>query len=232
MNSEKVPKHVALIPDGNRRWARKKGLKETAGHMMSGSYENLKELFSAARDLGVRYVSVWGFSTENWKRGKTELDALFEIISKGLGKFIENADEEKVGFRFIGRKDRLPKKLVEKIEELEKRTKDYRKFTAILCLDYGGRDEIVRAVNKILQKADTVKSIDEKQFANYLDTKDIPDPDLIVRTGGEKRLSGFMPFQSDYSEVYFTDTFFPDFGAEELKKAVEWFEKIERRFGK
>ena len=149
--NEKTPKHVALIPDGNRRWAKSKGLKETAGHFMSGSYENLKELFSSARDCGVRYVSIWGFSTENWKRSKQEVNALFRIILNGLGKFIEKAEEEKVRFKCIGRRDRMPRELVEKIEELEEKTKMHKDFTAVLCLDYGGRDEIVRAVNKILK---------------------------------------------------------------------------------
>ncbi len=225
----KIPLHVAIIPDGNRRWAKGKGLKETAGHVMSGSYKNMKELFSAAKDLGVRFVSIWGFSTENWKRSDGEKKVLFDVILKGLNGFIENAEKEKVGFRAIGRRDRLPEKVLKKILELEEKTAKFKDFTAVLCIDYGGRDEIVRAANKIVKHG---LEVDAGEFGNFLDTKGIPDVELIIRTGGEQRLSGFMPFQSVYAEIYFSEVYFPDFKGEELKKAIGDFMERERRFGK
>lgn len=229
MSSKKIPAHVAIIPDGNRRWSREKGLKEIAGHAVSGSYDHMKALFSAAKKLGVKFFSIWGFSTENWKRSDSERKVLFDVILKGLNDFSENAEKEKICFRAIGRRDRLPEKLVNKIVALEERTVRFKDFCAILCIDYGGRDEIVRAVNEIAKRG---KEISTDEFANFLDTKGIPDVDLIIRTGGEKRLSGFMPFQSDYAEIYFSDIYFPDFGAEQLEAAILDFGERERRFGK
>jgi len=226
--ASKTPKHVVIIPDGNRRWARNKGLTSTAGHVRAGSYGNLSSLFKEAKKLGVRYLSLWGFSTENWNSGKKEVDIIMRLILKGLNEFDENADENRVRFVHVGRKDRLLDKLVERIESLEEKTKGFEGLTCVLCLDYGGRDEIVRAVNKVLEKGERV---DEESFAELLDTKGIPDPDLIIRAGGEKRFSGFMPYQSIYSELYFTDVYFPDFEAVELRKAVGDFGKRERRFG-
>jgi len=226
MEKEKMPVHVALIPDGNRRWAKEKGLKATAGHLMSGSYKNISSLFREAKGLGVRYVSIWGFSTDNWKRDKNEVEEILGVVSKGLSKFLEKVHEEKVGFRHVGRKDRLPAEVVEKIAKLERESEKYTDFVALLCLDYGGRDEIVRAVRKVAKG-----EVSEEEFLNCLDTTGIPEPDLIIRTGGEKRLSGFMPFQSIYSEIIFSDLFFPDFGPEQLRDAVEEFSKRSRRFG-
>jgi undecaprenyl diphosphate synthase len=227
--TEKIPVHIALIPDGNRRWAKLHKLEASAGHKKAGSYEHIKDLFDAARNLGVKYLSFWGFSTENWKRDEKEIDAIFELVSKAVKEWRKEAIENKIRFRHIGRKDRLPKNLIEEIDKLEKETKDNEDFNVQICLDYGGRDEIVRAVNKIIEKGE--KSIDEKKFNDYLDTNGIPEPDLIIRTSGEKRTSGFMPFQSAYSEWYFADVHFPDFDACELKKAISEFGKRKRTFG-
>jgi undecaprenyl diphosphate synthase len=227
---DKIPRHVVIIPDGNRRWAREKGLKATLGHVKAGAYENLSVLFRTAKELGVKYISLWGFSTENWKRDKKEVDEIMNVIDKGVDNCLKNAEKDRVGFLHIGRKDRISKQLKEKLEKLEKATEKFKENFALLCIDYGGRDEIARAVNKILKGGK--KKIDAEGFVNYLDTARIPDPELIIRTGGEKRLSGFMPFQSDYAELYFTDIYFPDFDAEELKKAVLWFGERKRRFGR
>jgi undecaprenyl diphosphate synthase len=226
-----IPIHVAIIPDGNRRWAKENGLIKTAGHVRAGSYENLKALFDSAKKLGIKYVSFWGFSTENWKREKTEVNQILNVIEKGVDKLLKNVRQEKTRFRHIGRKDRLPKELIEKLERLENESKDFGENFVLLCIDYGGRDEIVRAVNKIIKTAGHLGDVEERTFSNYLDTKGIPDPDLIIRTGGEKRFSGFMPFQSVYSELYFTDVYFPDFDGKELKKAVEEYSNRKRRFG-
>lgn len=229
MKSENIPNHVVIIPDGNRRWAKEKGLFVTAGHYKSASYENVKSILNEAKAIGIRYISFWGFSTENWSREEVEVKAVFELVSGLLDKLEKEAEENKVRFRHLGRKDRLPKNLLEKIKKVEEKTSKYSDLNVQLCLDYGGRDELIRAINKIISSG--VKKVDDKMFSEYLDTKDIPDPDLIIRTSGEKRLSGMMPFQSVYSELYFADCYFPDFDALELKKAVEDYQKRQRRFG-
>ena len=223
-----IPKHVAIIPDGNRRWAKDKGLVKTAGHVKAGAYENIRTLLQEAKRLGVKYVSFWGFSTENWNREKKEVDAIVDVIAKGCDQLLKNIHEEKVGFRWVGRRDRVPKSLKEKFERLEKESEKYKEHFVLFCIDYGGRDEIVRAVNKVVESGE---KIDETCFVKFLDTSGIPDPELIIRTGGERRLSGFMPFQSTYAELYFTDIYFPDFDGKELRKAIGWFSNIDRRFG-
>ncbi len=224
-----IPLHVTLIPDGNRRWAKSNGLDAVEGYAKVGEYSHILSLFQEARKLGVRYVSVWGFSTENWNRDSREIDYLFNLMNNVVQQFIDKCEENKIYFRHIGRKDRLPKNLMLKINELEERTNKYSDFSVLLCLDYGGRDEIIRAVNKLLQKK--VRKVDEKVFSKYLDSTGIPDPDLIIRTSGEQRISGFMPFQGVYSEFYFTDLHFPDFGVEELREAILQYSDRTRKFG-
>jgi len=225
-----VPNHVAIIPDGNRRWAKEKGYEGSFGHYKAGAYDNIEELFREAKDLGVGYMSIWGFSTENWKRNKKEIEAVFNVVLNGVEKFRKDAQKNKIRFRHIGRKDRLPKNLVLELKKLEEETKDYEDFNVQLCLDYGGRDEIVRAVNKILKSGK--KEISEEDFVKNLDSDGIPDPDFIIRTSGENRMSGFMPYQGAYAELYFADVHFPDFGAKELRKAIKEFGDRQRRFGK
>lgn len=224
----KLPTHVALIPDGNRRWAKDRNMKPWEGHAKAGTFDNLNSLLVEARKIGIKYISFWGFSTENWKRDKKEVNIIMRIILKGLNEFDEKM-EKGLKFVHVGRKDRLLKKLVDRINDLERKTKDNKEICMILCLDYGGRDEIMRAVNKLLKEGK--KEIDIDEFRKYLDTNNLPDPDLIIRTGGEMRMSGFMPFQSDYAELYFTDIYFPDFDAAELRRAVQWYSKRDRRFG-
>jgi undecaprenyl diphosphate synthase len=226
--AEKIPIHVSIIPDGNRRWAKSKGMIASIGHRKAGSREHMKELLDEGKRLGLKYMSFWGFSTENWKRSKKEIDTLFDIILENLDFFRSECEEGKIRFRVIGRRDRMPKRIVDELERLEKETESYDKMDVQLCLDYGGRDEIVRAVNKAVKDG---KEVDEESFKEFLDTKDIPDADLIIRTSGEKRLSGLMAYQGTYAELYFVDIHFPDFGPEELKKAVEDFSKRKRTFG-
>ena len=225
----RYPQHVSIIPDGNRRWAKSKGFDEIEGHKKAGAYENMKALLAEAKNLNIRYLTFWGFSTENWKRSKKEVESLFSIMNGLLEKIGEDLVAQKIRFRHLGRKDRLPRKLVEVIEDLEERTKSFSDFNLQICLDYGGRDEIVRALNKVLKAG--VSEIAEDDLVNYLDSAGIPDPDLIIRTSGEYRMSGFMPFQSAYSEFYFTDVHFPDFGPQQLREAVEEFAQRKRRFG-
>lgn len=229
IQQEKIPVHVAVIPDGNRRWAREKGLEAVQGHFKAGAYENLEMLFGECKKLGIKYLSFWAFSTENWRRDKKEVEALFGLLFDGISKFGELAKRDKIRFRHIGRKDRLPKNIVSEMEKLEKETKNYSDFNVQLCLDYGGRDEIVRAINKILKEK--VKKVDEISFSKYLDTGEIPEPDLIIRTSGEHRISGFMPWQGAYAEFYFADCYFPDFGPNELRAAITDYSRRIRRFG-
>ena len=226
---ESIPGHVAIIPDGNRRWAKYRGLESHFGHYKSGSYSNIESLLKEAKNIGVKYISIWGFSTENWKRSEEEKRAIFDMLLGGVERFMKFAKENKMRFKHIGRKDRLPKNLIKALGKLENETKIYRDFEVLLCLDYGGRDEILRTVNKMLKAG--IKKIDEKDFAGYLDTTNIPDPDLIIRTSGEYRLSGFMPFQAVYAELYFSGVYFPEFGIEELHKAIWEYGKRKRRFG-
>ncbi len=224
-----VPQHIAIIPDGNRRWARAKGLAPQVGHYTSASFQHLKELFTAARDQGAKYMTLWGFSTENWKRNPIEVKAIFDLIEKNLDAFREEAHLTKIRFRHIGRKDRLPRSLIQSFDKLEQETKHYTNFNVQLCLDYGGRDELARAIKKII--AEKPSLVNEQLIQNHLDSRDIPDIDLIVRTSGEQRLSGFMPFQSVYAELYFTELHFPDFTSSELKKAITEYGNRQRRFG-
>lgn len=224
-----IPKHVAIIPDGNRRWAKRKRIPIKLVYQISGDYQRAKKNAEEAKRLGIKYFSIWTFSTENWRRNKEEIRYTFETINKFLDSMMQNAEKDKTRFKWLGRKDRISKETLRKLNNLEAKTKKYKGFTLVFCIDYGGRDEIIRSVNKAVKNR---KTVSEKSFKNLLDTKDIPDPDLIIRTGGEKRLSGLMPFQATYSELYFTDKFFPDFNAKDLKEAVEEFTNRKRNFGK
>jgi undecaprenyl diphosphate synthase len=225
-----VPHHIAIIPDGNRRWAKQKGLNVTDGHEQSASLDNVMAVLNEARDLGVKYMTFWAFSTENWKREEKEVKFLFNMLEEWVPKLKDKLVESKIRFRHIGRKDRIPGKLAGMLEDLEDCTKSFTEYNLQLCLDYGGRDEIARAINRIISSG--VRNITEEDLARYLDTHGLPDPDLVIRTSGEKRTSGFMPFQSGYSELYFTNCYFPDFGPNEIRSAVEEFANRKRNFGK
>ena len=225
----KVPLHIAIIPDGNRRWAKKRGLSGFKGHERAGRVDNLIGLFEEARKLGVKYVSFWGFSTENWKRDKEENENLFNILLKGIREFKEYAHENKIRFRHVGIKTRFSNEVREALIELENETKNYSKYNIQLCLDYGGRDEILRCVNKLLNAK--AKRVNEKQFLKLLDTKDIPPPDLIIRTSGEKRLSGFMPYQGVYAELIFIQKHFPSFKPRDVRKCLKEYSRRKRTFG-
>lgn len=229
MQKENIPVHIGIIPDGNRRWAKAKGLIPSYGHEKSAEIKNILSLFEEARKLKIKFISIWGFSTENWKREKREVDKLFEIFFRLVDELEEYLHKHKIRFRHFGRKDRLPTKLIEKMKDIEKKTEKYSDFNVNLLLDYGGRDEIVRVVNKILKSGRT--EIDETSFSEFLDSKNIPDLDLIIRTSGEKRLSGFMPFQGVYAELYFIKKHFPDFSPKDLRRVVLDFSKRKRTFG-
>lgn len=229
ISSVSTPKHVAIIPDGNRRWAKSKGLAKIEGYRKVANTKKFIELIKESKKLGIDYLTLWLFSTDNWKRESKEVDILFNILKSFLKKISKDFVYSKTCFRHIGRRDRIPKNLLEVIEELEDKTKDFKDFNLQVCVDYGGRDEIIRAVNKAVKSG--ISQFNEEVFKKYLDFSEIPDPDLIIRTSGEYRIGGFMAFQGVYSELYFTDSYFPDFGILDLKKAVEDYSKRKRRFG-
>ncbi|MFW6283223.1 MAG: polyprenyl diphosphate synthase [Minisyncoccales bacterium] len=228
-NKNPIPIHIGIIPDGNRRWARSRGLSSLKGHEKAAEKERIKKLFSVSKNLGVKYLSLWGFSTENWKRSEKEKDNLFRIFFNLLDELEDFLHKEEIRFRHFGRKDRISKKLANKIKKIEEETKKYDLFNFNICLDYGGRDEIIRAVDNVLKSGK--RKMTEEEFQNFLDTKDIPDLDMIIRTSGEKRLSGFMPFQGVYAELFFINKHFPDFSYKDLKKLISDFGKRKRRFG-
>ncbi|MBI2356672.1 di-trans,poly-cis-decaprenylcistransferase [Candidatus Dojkabacteria bacterium] len=222
-----LPKHVVIIPDGNRRWARGKGKKDFDGHMEG--VKRLFELVEEAAELGIEVITFWGFSTENWSRDEGEVSYLMQDIFLKQGRhFIPKFKEHKARFIHLGRKDRLSKELVEMITEVEEDTKEYSERTVCIAIDYGGRNEIIRGIKKAIESGE---ELSEENFGKFLDTSDVADPDMIVRTSGEKRLSGFMPWQSVYAELFFVDDYFPDFTKEKFREVVNEFGNRQRRFG-
>lgn len=227
-----VPNHVVIIPDGNRRWAREKGYKPWVGHKANMNKERLEPLFNEATELGIKYVSFWAFSTENWTRDPKEVEMLLGMLRKGLKDLIkkkEKLDEYNVRLRHIGRKDRLPSDVISQFNFLEEYTKENDGLNLNACIDYGGRDDLVRAINQMIKEG--VGEVTEEMISGYLDTKGVPDPDLIIRTSGERRTSGIMAYQSTYAELYFTNVYFPDFDAFQLRRAVLDYSARTRRFG-
>lgn len=224
-----VPRHVAIIPDGNRRWAKERNMDPSEGHRIAGSKEHLLELLHTCKDLGIPYLSLWVFSTENWSRDKQEVDTLLSLFARMIREFRQDLIKEHVCFHHLGRKDRLPSELVHELENLEEETRGFTDQHLQLCIDYGGRDELTRAVNKMIHSG--VQEVKEEDISRYLDTSGIPDPDLIIRTSGEQRISGFMPYQGTYAEFHFASIHFPDFGSEQLREAVEEFSRRKRNFG-
>lgn len=224
----KMPIHIAFIMDGNRRWARSKKLPLMIGH--DRGYRRIETIVNHAIKLGIGCVSFWAFSTENWNRDKKEVEYLMKIFKNFFkSSMINRLKKKNIRIRTMGDVSKFPYDIPENIRKIEKDTENNTSIIVNIGLNYGGRDEILRAVNKMIKKK---KPIDEKTFSKYLDTKDLPDPELIVRTGGEQRLSGFLPWQGVYSELYFTKVFWPDFDEKEFNKAIEDFKARERRFGK
>ncbi len=218
--------HLAIIMDGNRRWARKRGLPAFKGHVFGR--KTLKKALQWCIENKIKYLTVYAFSTENWKRPKIEVSFLMNFLSKVLQEEVDELHKEKIRMRISGRKEGFPKKIQELIKKAEKLTKNNKKATLQVCLNYGGRSEIIDAVKKISK----IKQVTEKIIQKHLYNPDIPDPDLIIRTGGEMRLSNFLIWQSVYSELYFTQTLWPDFSKKEFNKIIKDFYNRQRRFGK
>ncbi|WP_457600047.1 polyprenyl diphosphate synthase [Hydrogenivirga sp.] len=224
----RVPKHIAIIMDGNGRWARRKGMPRIMGHYRGA--EVAEEITKACIDLGVEYLTLFAFSTENWNRPKEEVQLLFELLRNYLTEKKKELMELGVRLRFIGRRDRIGRDLRALMEELERDTSERYRITVVLAVDYGGRDDMLRAVNKLIRLE--FDHIDEQTFSHFLDLGDIPDPDLLIRTAGEKRISNFLLWNLAYTELYFTDLCWPDFTPDELHRAVEDFSGRKRKFGR
>lgn len=228
-----IPNHVAIILDGNGRWAKKKGMPRTYGHVKG--CENLEKICSVAKELGVKYLTVYAFSTENWKRSKEEVDALMKLFRNYMKKCIKISRDNKMQVHVIGDPTAFDPDLQEKIKELEEYSSQYDELYFQIALNYGSRDEIKRAVQKMAEDVKAEKlnpeEISEQTISDYLDTKGLPDPDLLIRTSGEERLSNFLMWQLAYTEFYFTDVAWPDFNKAELIKAIEKYNQRDRRYG-
>ncbi|MBU1087821.1 MAG: isoprenyl transferase [Candidatus Omnitrophica bacterium] len=234
MSAQKIiPEHIAIIMDGNGRWANKRRLPRIAGH--SRGAKVIKSIVQSCDQIGVKYLTLYTFSTENWKRPEQEVNFLMQLLSGFLAKEIQHLVDKNIQFSTIGRIEQLPKKAQEVIAKAKDKTKNNTGITLILALNYGGRSEILNAAIKLYADIETGKvaldKINEKIFAKYLYTAGIPDPDLLIRTSGEMRISNFLLWQLSYSEFYITEKFWPDFDETELKLAINCFQKRKRRFG-
>ena len=226
-----LPKHVAIIMDGNGRWAKKRGLPRTAGH--SAGAEIFRKIATYCKNLGMDYLTVYAFSTENWKRPQEEVDAIMQLLEKYLVEAIEKMERDGIRLKILGDTAPLSDKLKALIERTDSISHELSGFQANICLNYGGRDEIVKAARKYAREVaeGRANDIDEKSFSSYMYSDGIPDPDLIIRPSGEVRTSNFLLWQSAYSEFYFTDVLWPDFDEAELDKALEDYAKRSRRYG-
>ena len=229
----KIPNHVAVILDGNGRWAKKRFMPRTYGHKVGSKV--VEDMLEIVDELGVKYFTVYAFSTENWKRSKDEVDTLMGILRTYLKDCVKKSMKNNVRCKVIGKREELSDDIIKSIENLEEKTKDNTGLTFTIAINYGGRDEITRSIKKIAGKIKSgeldVCDITEELVNDNLDTKGIPDPDLLIRTSGEQRLSNYLPWQLAYTEFYFTDVLWPDFDKEELIRAFEKYNKTDRRFG-
>lgn len=230
----KIPKHVAIILDGNGRWAKTKGMPRNYGHMQGS--KNVEVICETAYKIGIQYLTVYAFSTENWNRPKDEVDALMKLLRNYMKTCLKTAEKNNMCVRVLGDLSGLEEDIRKRILELQEATKNNTGLHFQIAINYGSRDEILRAVKKMMEdtKAGMIRpeNLDEALFEQYLDTKDIPDPDLLIRTSGEQRLSNFLMWQLAYTEFYFTEVHWPDFSKKELEKAIEQYNSRERRFGK
>jgi undecaprenyl diphosphate synthase len=225
-----LPQHVAIIMDGNGRWAKKRGLPRLEGH--KAGTENIRLVTEIFAEYKIKYLTLFAFSTENWNRPSIEVRGLLKILSDRLDPEIKRLHEKNIRVRHLGRLDALSPELQQKIKSAIELTSNNTGGTLIMAFDYGGRAEIVEAVRRLLSKQVSAQNVTEAIFKKYLYAPDIPDPDLIIRTGGETRLSNFLLWQAAYSELYFTDVLWPDFNRAEIDKALEIYKRRHRRFGR
>ncbi len=233
IDMKNIPNHVAIIMDGNGRWAQSRKLPRLAGH--KAGVESLREIIRTSSDIGIHHLTVYAFSTENWKRPEEEVNGLFKLLVLYLEKELKDIHNNNVRLKVIGNLKQLPLNVINKIENAIEKTKDNTGLTFNIALNYGGRDELIHSIKKVAELAGngeiTPESIDESVIEKYLYTSDIPDPDLIIRTSGEIRLSNFLLWQSAYSELYFTKTLWPDFDETALFEAIEEYQNRKRRYG-
>jgi undecaprenyl diphosphate synthase len=229
MNSKEIPKHIAIIMDGNGRWAQKRKLPRIEGHRRGAI--SLREAVKACIELGVKYLTVYAFSTENWKRPKEEINFLMRLLSSTIEKEVDELDKNKIRVRFMGRTSMLPEKLQEKIGLAEERTKNNSRLNLNIMLSYGGRAELTDAVKSIVKNNVKSDTIDEDLISGSLYTAGMPDPDLLIRTAGEMRVSNFMIWQIAYSEIWVTDVLWPDFRKKHLLEAINDYSGRIRKFG-
>ena len=229
--SIQVPNHIAIVLDGNRRWARAKGLSPLEGH--KAAYHAMRKVVKSARKYGVHTFTFWGFSTENWERPPQETRNIMNLVRLFLKEFRQEAFKDQIRFVHLGRKDRIPSDILNGISKLETETRHFRRFLVNLAIDYGGRNEILRAIQKIIHDQTPADQINEKLFESYLDTKNqpYPYPDLFIRTSGEQRTSGLLPWQMTYTEFYWEPDHLPDFSPEKLRQAILDYSRRRRRFG-
>lgn len=230
----RIPRHVAIIMDGNGRWAKQRGLPRTDGHIQG--QEALRATLRAAAELGISYLTVYAFSTENWSRPQEEVDALMGLLVRAIHSETPELMKEGVRIRAIGDLTRLPSEARVALEECIEQTKDNKQITAIIALSYSSRDELTRTARRLAEQVQTgslkPEEITEELITAHLDTADLPEPDLLIRTGGEERISNFLLWQIAYAELFFSSTYWPDFGKEALLEAIEAYSSRERRFGK
>lgn len=228
-----LPNHIAIIMDGNRRWAKKRMLPKAAGHRAGA--KALETLAQEANELGLKYLSVYAFSTENWNRDKEEVNGLMSLLREYIDSYLKETNKQNIRVKVIGNRAVLAKDLQQKIKNIEDQTANNTGLTLVIAISYGGRDEILRAAKEltkqVIKTGLDINTIDETHFERYLDTYGLPDPELLIRTSGEMRLSNFMLWQLAYTEIYFTDTLWPDFTMTDLTTAVQDFNQRMRRHG-
>lgn len=231
LDNSGVPRHIAIILDGNGRWAKKRGLPRTAGHA-AGS-ETFRKIATYCKNIGVEYLTVYAFSTENWKRPEEEVSTIMKLLNRYLEEAIATMEKDKIKMKIFGNVEGLSPQLRALVEKTDEISKKYEGFQANICLNYGGRDEIVNAAKRYAQDLAEGKAgeLTEDVFSDYMYSAGIPDPDLLIRPGGEKRISNFLLWQCAYSEFYYTDVLWPDFNEKELDKAIAEFKSRDRRYG-
>ena len=239
IDMERVPQHIAIIMDGNGRWAKKRFLPRKAGHKAGA--ETLERIIEDCRDLGVKHLTVYAFSTENWKRSQEEVDAIMDLLRQYLKNYFKRFLKDDIRLNVIGDIHRLDQDIQDSIHELEECSKDYDHMYFQIAMNYGSRDEILRGMTRMIEDVkngtlaenafDENGKLTEQCFESYLDTAGIPDPDLLIRTSGEQRLSNYLMWQLAYTEFYFTEVPWPDFHEEELRKAIEQYNNRDRRYG-
>jgi undecaprenyl diphosphate synthase len=233
MQKPAPPKHIAIIMDGNGRWAKQRGLPRTAGHKAGG--ETFRRIANYCREIGVKYLTVYAFSTENWKRSQEEVSGIMLLLERYLTEALRDMEKNRVCFHFFGDLSRLSPKLRKLCEDTQSRSNEYHEVQVNFCLNYGGRDEIVRAARAFAADVAAGKrsadSLTEADFSDYLDSAGVPDPELVIRPSGELRTSNFLPWQTAYSEFVFMNVLWPDFSPEDLDSAIDEYHRRNRRFG-